>query len=67
VTVSPKFGAGSTYTSCSTGAGNACSSAPARKLTFDNPAKIVEMAERGGALKDLAARQRWTIPRGGEA
>ena len=27
------------------------------KLTFSDPAKIVEMAERGGALKDLAAKQ----------
>jgi hypothetical protein len=28
-----------------------------RKLTFADPPKIVEMAERGGALKDLAAKQ----------
>jgi hypothetical protein len=28
-----------------------------RKLTFADPGKIIEMAERGGALKDLAARQ----------
>jgi hypothetical protein len=27
------------------------------KLTFADPGKIIEMAERGGALKDLAARQ----------
>jgi hypothetical protein len=38
-----------------------------RKLTFADPAKIIEMAERGGALKDLAARQHWTIPWGDEA
>jgi hypothetical protein len=28
-----------------------------RQLTFQDPAKIVAMAEGGGALKDLAARQ----------
>ena len=28
-----------------------------RQLTFTDPAKIVEMAQRGGALRDLAARQ----------
>lgn len=28
-----------------------------RQLTFSDSAKIVEMAECGGALKDLAARQ----------
>jgi hypothetical protein len=28
-----------------------------RKLTFADPAKIIEMAERGGALKGLAAKQ----------
>lgn len=26
-------------------------------ITFQDPAKIVEMAERGGALKDLASKQ----------
>src|ERR1017187_5392356 len=29
----------------------------ARPITFQDPAKIVEMAERGNALKDLASRQ----------
>jgi hypothetical protein len=29
----------------------------ARPVTFADPAKIVEMAERGGALRDLAAKQ----------
>jgi hypothetical protein len=29
----------------------------ARPITFADPAKIVEMAERGGALRDLASRQ----------
>jgi hypothetical protein len=29
----------------------------AHPMTFADPAKVVEMAERGGALKDLAARQ----------
>jgi hypothetical protein len=28
-----------------------------RKLTFADPAKFVEMVERGGALRELAARQ----------
>ncbi len=28
-----------------------------RKLTFADPAKVVEMAERCGALRDLAAKQ----------
>lgn len=29
----------------------------ARPITFADPAKIVEMAERGNALKDLASKQ----------
>ena len=29
----------------------------ARPITFQDPAKIVEMAERGNALRDLAAKQ----------
>ena len=29
----------------------------ARPITFQDPTKIVEMAERGGAFKDLASRQ----------
>ena len=29
----------------------------ARPITFQDPAKIVEMAERGNAMKDLAAKQ----------
>jgi hypothetical protein len=28
-----------------------------RRLTFSDSVKIIEMAERGGALKNLAARQ----------
>jgi hypothetical protein len=29
----------------------------ARPITFQDPAKVIEMAERGGAFKDLASRQ----------
>lgn len=29
----------------------------ARPITFKDPAKVIEMAERGHALKDLATRQ----------